>query len=65
MSSVLLAAIERLAEQNEPPSNQGTDKAVNGWVEFYHGMSGIIGVVIGYILVTLIYLRWPGLWPNV
>jgi hypothetical protein len=59
MSSVLLAAIEPLTEQNEAPSDEGTDKAVNGWVEFYHGMSGVIEVVIGYVLVTLVYLRWP------
>ena len=52
MPSILLAAGKPLPEQDKPSSDKGTDEAVNIWIEFYHGMSGIIGVVAGYLLVT-------------
>jgi len=61
VASILLAASEPLAEQNKSPSDEGTDESVKSWVNFCHGM---IGIVVGWSIMTLVYLRWPNLWPN-
>jgi hypothetical protein len=60
-----LSAPDPLAEDNNSAADQGTKKAVNGWVELWHGLSGSIGFAVGYIVMTLFYILRPRAWPNI
>jgi len=61
---LLLAMVKPLPENNNSATGNASNESENGWQEWIYGLSPIVGFVIGYLALTLIYIRWPNLWPN-